>query len=312
MERILTDTLVYRDIDGGRIPSGRYIWRGPADVPVFSLQDSRDVVSDYVDVICEAPCEAVVVIERTKRGPGVHPTTMHGFTRWRIYGNGLAERGFYMPGTIDENCEHLELHACSIYGCRFGVVAKGQQCKENLISHCRFESGEVAIIADSSFRLLGGTIAVHETGVLLSRVGDPVVIEGTGFEAVRRMLVAQPATTASQPITLTGCRYEADQLAENGDCIVLGSAGPLVLSGCRFGGGRQRIPRIALMGLGEQTALISGCTFGSYGAYRACPVRVANSVTPRVTFSRNVYQRAEGDPTNTHHRVTAWSRTQMV
>ena len=43
------------------------------------------------------------------------------------------------------------------------------------------------------------------------------------------------------------------------------------MTGCRLGGGKQRIPRIALLGVGAQVATISGNTFGAFGAHRVCP-----------------------------------------
>jgi hypothetical protein len=305
VDTILTETVRLRDLDGGRIASGRYIWRGPATVPVFALENCRDVVSDGVDVVCETLCEAVVVIERTRDTPGTIPSTNHGFTRWRVYGNGLAARGVWCRSTIDQNSEHMRLDACSFYSVGVPFDAAGQQSKEHLITHCRFDDCAVAVRASSSVTVIGGAITRTTVAIELTRVGDPVVIQGVGVEACGRVLVTSGPTTASQPVTLSGCRFEADQLHPDGDCILMRHAGVLTVQGSRFGGGAQRIPRIALAGVGTQSAVISGNTFGSYGAAGVCPVRKNPGVTAAVSWGRNVYQRAEGDSQNTHSQ-TSW------
>jgi hypothetical protein len=303
-ETVLTQTMRVRNQDGGIIPPGRYIWRGRAGMPVFAIQDSRDIVSENIDVVCETPCEAVVVCERTRSTPGTIPSTNHGFTRWRIYGNTLADRAFWFRG-IDANNEHALFTACSVYGCHVGWTFNGQQSKEHQITHCRFESGLVGVSADSSVQLSGGVFAVCRVGVELTRVGDPVVIIGTAFEACARLLVTSGPTTAPQPVTLIGVRYEADQLHDDGDCVVLRHAGPLVVQGCRLGGGRQRVPRIALLGIGAQAAEIRGNTFGAFGAHRVSPVRSPRPTDANVTWGTNAYQRDANDPRNTESRA-AW------
>jgi hypothetical protein len=304
VETVLTDTVRLKNLDGGTIPSGRYVWRGPADVPMFALEDSRDVVGERIDVVCETPCEAICIIERTRTEPGTIPSTMHGFSRWRVQGNGLAPIGFWCRPRNDENNEHMSWDACWFAAVARPFVFEEQQSKHHYLTHNIIERASVAVSADTAFHWSGGTIAVCGIAFNLTRVGDPVRIESVGVEACGRLLVTSGPTTASQPVTLSGVRYEADQLAADGDCIVMRGPGPLLIQGCRFGGGQQRIPRIALTGFGEQSVELHGNTFGSYGAYQVCPVRAANPSLARVTFGRNVYQRTAGDPQNTDARVT--------
>jgi hypothetical protein len=253
-----------------------------------------------VEVVCENATPAVFHVERTRVGPGVHPSTLHQWRNVRITGGTI---GILVAG-IDQNGEHMRFDCVSVYRCDTGWAFRGQQAKEHLLTQCRAESCAVGLSADSSFTWISGTIAACGIAVNLTRVGDPVVIQGVGVEACGRMLVTSGPTTASQPVTLLSCRYEADQLAADGDCIVLRGPGPLSITGCRFGGGQQRIPRIALTGFGEQSVEIHSSTFGSYGAYQVCPIRATNPANARVTFGRNVYQRLAGDPSNTDARVT--------
>jgi hypothetical protein len=303
-DTILTDTLRYRDVDRGRVPAGHYIWRGPADQPVFHFADSREIVVEDVEVVCETPTPAVFHVERTRVGPGVHPSTLHQWRNVRINGGNVQPACGFLVSGIDQNGEHMRFDGVSVYRCVHGWEFRGQQAKEQLLTQCRAESCATGIAADSSFTWISGTIAACGIAVELTRVGDPVVIQGLGVEACGRLLVTSGPTTASQPVTLIGVRYEADQLAADGDCIVLRGPGPLVIEGGRYGGGQQRIPRIALTGFGEQSVEIRGVTFGAYGAAGVCPVRAQNPSQARVTFGRNVYQRLAGDPSNTDARVT--------
>ena len=285
----------------------RFVWRGPATDPVFALENCREAVVEHIDVVCETKCAAVFRVARTKTGAGVIPSTMHQFRDVRVFGNGLASRGYEYVAATDANNEHGRWDSCSVYGCTDAAwLFTGQQSKEHLLTHCRAESVGTAVSASSSFTWIGGTAAACRIGVVLSRVGDPVVIQGVGFEACGRLLVSDGPTTASQPVTLIGVRYEADQLHADGDCILLRHAGPLNIQGCRIGGGDQRIPRIALLGTGQQVATLTGNTFGAFGAHRVCPVRAQHVENARVTWGHNAYQRAARDPQNTESRI-AWA-----
>lgn len=300
---------IARRSDGSR---PRFVWRGAAEDPVFALENCRESVIEHIDVVCETPCTAAFLIRRTKSGRGVVPSTMHQFRDVRIFGNGRAQRGFDYTSAIDENNEHGRWDSCSVYGCTDTAwVFSGQQSKEHLLTHCRAESVHTAVSASSSFTWIGGAAAACQIGVVLSRVGDPVVIEGVGFEACGRLLVTDGPTTASQPVTLTGVRYEADQLHADGDCILLRHAGPLTVTGCRFGGGRQRVPRIALLGAGPQVAAIAGNTFGAFGAHRVCPVRAPKPANASVMWGNNAYQRDALDAQNVESRLLWAERAYM-
>jgi hypothetical protein len=301
---VLTATQTYRDVDRGRVPPDRYIWRGPADQPVFHFADSREIVVEDVEVVCETPTPAVFHVERTRVGPGVHPSTLHQWRNVRINGGNVQPGCGFLVAGIDQNGEHMRFDGVTVNRCVYGWEFRGQQAKEHLLTQCRAESCATGIAADSSFTWVSGCIAACGIAVNLTRVGDPVVIQGLGVEACGRVLVTAGPTTASQPVTLSGVRYEADQLAADGDCIVMRGPGPLSITGCRFGGGQQRIPRIALTGFGEQSVELRGNTFGSYGAAGVCPVRATNPANVRATWGRNCYQRSPNDPQNTDARVT--------
>lgn len=319
----LTSTFVIDDVDGGdaadvlsrhviMTPGGRLrvYWKGPATDPVVLLRNSRDVTFEHLDVVCETPCEAVFVSERTKKGDGVIPSTHHQFRDVRVYGNKLAPVGFWARPTIDENNEHMTFDAVSVYGCGIGFCFEGQQSKEHRLEGVRVEGATTAVEASSSFTMIGGTIAVCVTGIHLPRVGDPVLIEGTGFEACTRLLVTG-MSTAARPVTLIGVRYAADQLLDDLEMIVFRDAGPLNLTGCTFGDGVQKIPRIAMRGHGPQSVTISGNKFGSFGADKVCPIKVVTPATPAVTWGRNTYNRYNGADPNTTSRIT-WAAANYV
>jgi hypothetical protein len=306
-------TIFLRDLDArafvSRLPNGprpRFVWRGPATDPVFCLQNCREATFAHLDVVCETPCESVFVFERTKTGHGVIPSTLHQFRDVRIFGNGIARHGYWARATIDANNEHGRWDACSVYGAMIGWCFDGQQSKEHLLTQCRFESGAVAIAAESGFQWISGTAAVCDVGISLKRVGEPLLVQGVGFEACGRLLNGLGASTASQPVTLVSVRYEADQLNADGDCIVVRHAGPLRLEGCRIGGGKQRVPRIGLLGIGPQSALLAGNTFGAFGAHRVCPIRAQQPNMAMVEWQSNTYQRDAQDSQNTERR-TSWA-----
>jgi hypothetical protein len=306
----MTQTKVVRDADGGSLlpltlARRRVIWRGAANAPVFVIQDSRDIEQMRLDVVVEAPTEAVVVVERTKRGPNVLPSTNHGFARWRIYGNNLAERGIWARATVDENNEHLSITGNTFYGIARPIVLAGQQSKGHSLIDNVFEGFDVAVTSDSGFTWIGKTAAVGRLACELTRVGEPVSIRDVGFEACRRLLETAGPTTAAQSVTLDDVRYEADQLHADGHAIVLRHAGALLVVGGRYGGGRQRVPRIGLLGTGEQTLETRGVTFGAFGAYRVSPVAAQNPDEARVTASGLVFQRDENDPRNTQSGLDA-------
>jgi hypothetical protein len=284
---------------GDDVPRIRYIWKGPTTDPVFLLQDCRDSTWEHIDVVCQTACEAVFRMERTKVGAGVIASTNHLFRDVRIYGNGLASRGFWARPFIDQNNEHFTLESCSVYGCTTGMEFSGQQSKEHFISQCRFESCTTAIKAGSSVRIEGGTIAVSGVAILLTACGDPVTMDGVGVEACARMLVTNndTATSVAQPITMTGCRYEADQLHADGDMVLQRHAGPILVEGCRFGGGAQPIPKWGFVGVATQTAIFHANHFGSYGADAVNPIHVNPGVTANAIWGVNLYERAVGlDP----------------
>lgn len=293
-----------RGNDGSRI---QYVWQGPTTDPVFLLQNCRDSSWEHIDVVCQTACSAVFQIERAVTGPGTIVSTNHLFRDVRIYGNSLAQRGFWARPFIDENNEHFRFDFCSVYGCTVaGFEFGGQQSKEHLLTHCRIESCTIGVKAGSSVRIEGGTIAAATEAVRLTAVGDPVTLAGVGVEACGRLLVTanDSATTAAQPVTLIGVRYEADQLHADGDCILLRHAGPLTLLGCRLGGGAQSIPKVGLVGSDVQTVILQSNHFGSYGAYLVNPTHVNPGVTPDIIWGTGRYQKNNGDNPNTISKTT--------
>jgi hypothetical protein len=274
--KILTATVVRRNLERSSLAPGRYVWRGPASDPVFALQNCNAFRVEDIDVTCDTPTSAVFLIERTQTGPGI-----------------------WYRNTIDENNEHGRFDCVSVYGCGFAWEFNGQQSKEHLLTHCRSESCNIGVVAESAFQWIGGTCAVAVCGIHLTRAGDPVTIQGVGFEACGRLLMTGGPTTAAQPVTFVGGRYEADQLNPDGEAVIMCHAGPLNMTGMRLGGGKQRVPRIALRGTGEQTVKLDGVHFGSYGACDVPPVLAQNKPEALVSAPACRYQTHEGNPTNT-------------
>ena len=83
------------------------------------------------------------------------------------------------------------------------------------------------------------------------------------------------------------------------------------MTGCRIGGGKQRIPRIALLGTGPQVVTIAGNTFGAFGAHRVCPIRASQHASVNVTWGNNAYQRDALDPQNVESRLVWAEKSYM-
>ena len=300
---ILTQTRVLRDKDGRANYRRRYIWRGPADQDVFVFQNVRDLEWERIDVVCETPCASVVAIERTRDVGGTIPSTNNAFRRWRIYGNGLAQRGFWCRDTIDANNEHMEFHANTVYGVSRPFVFAGIQSKLHRLTHNVIETFDVAVTSDTGFHYAGGTMAVGSLAFDLTRAGDPVSVRDCGIETVGRLLRTSGPRTDAQPIVLDSVRYAADQLAADGAMIVMRHAGPLVIVGGSYGDGAQPIPHIKLAGIGEQAVHIAGAKFGAYGANAAPVIRANPGVRPTLTGGVCTFQRDDANPERTQVQV---------
>lgn len=305
---ILTQPLVRRSLDGpprvGAAARKRYVWKGKASDPVFVFQNCRDVEYERIDVVIESPCEAVVVCERTSSQPGTIPSTNNTFHKWRIYGNGLAERGIWMRATIDENQEHAEITSNTFYGITRPIVFEGVQSKHHVIRDNVFEGFDVAVTSDTGFEWSGKTAAKGKILCELTRIGDPVAIRSVGVEACGRLLVTAGPATDAQEITLDTLRFAADQLHEDGACVVLRHAGALVIIGGAYGDGHQRVPVIELAGIGEQSLTFVAPKFGAFGAHQVLPYRWRPGVRPNVSFvGTPVYQTGatDSDRTTVHN-----------
>ena len=101
-------------------------------VSMFAFQNCREPSWERVDITAEKPLEAAFVMERTRHGPGVIPSTMHQWRDIRIFGNGLLERGFWhRRRDTDENNEHARFDSVSVYGysdCGWLIEGKNNSC----------------------------------------------------------------------------------------------------------------------------------------------------------------------------------------
>lgn len=309
---VVRETIRYRNEDGGAVRMRHLHWRGPANIPVFSFQNCRDLTSARMDVVCETPCEAVAVVERTKRDQGTIPSTMLGFARWRVQGNGLAPVGFWCRPTVDENNEHMEFHANWFAGVDRPWVFEGQQSKHHRLTHNVVERAVTAVSADTAFEWQGGTIAVCGTAFDLTRVGDPVRIASVGVEACGRLLVTSGPTTAPQPIVLDSVRYASDRIAGGTAVapercsILLRHPGPLTLIGGSLGNGNQPVPRIVLAGVGAQMVELSGTLFGAHNAHLESPILAQNPAEAFVSRSNVLFQRGPDDAENVTPYLTPY------
>jgi hypothetical protein len=216
---------------------------------MFVFQNCREPSWERVDITVENPLEAAFVMERTRHGPGVIPSTMHQWRDVRVFGNGVLERGFWhRRGDFDENNEHARFDSVSVYGYTdCGWLIEGTQSKEHLFTHCRANgdtTGRVGVRSFGSFQWIGGAMSGHaESCFALGPPCDVVRIEGAGCETSARLLTAKGPTGNAYPVLLEQVRFMTDRLHPDGVMIDFGAPGPLTIRGGQFGNGTSRSQR---------------------------------------------------------------------
>jgi hypothetical protein len=240
---------------------------------MFVFQNCREPSWERVDVTVERPLEAAFVMERTRHGPGVIPSTMHQWRDLRVFGNGLLERAFWhRRRDVDENNEHARFDSVSVYGytdCAW--LIEGTQSKEHLFTHCRAEgdaTGRAGIRSFGSFQWIGGAMSGNaESCFSLGPPCDVVRIEGVGCETSARLLTAQGPTGNAYPVLLEQVRFMTDRLHPDGVMIDFRAPGPLTIRGGQFGNGRQPVPTIRVRTVADFAFVCEGAAFDAWGAH---------------------------------------------
>ena len=277
---IITEPIILKDRDDLPLVRSerpavriRFVWRGKTNDPMFVFQNCREPSWERVDVVVERPLAAAFVMERTRRGPGVIPSTMHQWRDIRVFGNALLERGFWHRlNEFDENNEHARFDSVSVYGYTdCGWLIEGKQSKEHLFTHCRANgdtSGRVGLRANGSFQWIGGAMSGHsESCFALGTPCDVARIQGVGCETSARLLTTHGPGGNAYPVSLEQVRYMTDILHPDGVAIDFRAPGPLVIRGGQFGNGKQPIPRIRLRTVADYGFICEGAAFDAYGSY---------------------------------------------
>jgi hypothetical protein len=277
---IISEPIVMRDRDDlpavrSERPATRvrFVWRGNARDPMFVFQNCREPSWQRVDVTVEKPLEAAFVMERTRHGPGVIPSTMHQWRDIRVFGNGMLERGFWhRRRDVDENNEHARFDSVSVYGYTdCGWLIEGTQSKEHLFTHCRANgdtTGRVGVRSFGSFQWIGGAMSGNaETCFSLGPPCDVVRIEGVGCETSARLLTAKGPTGNAYPVLLEQVRFMTDRLHPDGVMIDFRAPGPLTIRGGQFGNGHQPIPTIRMRTVADLAFICEGAAFDAWGSH---------------------------------------------
>jgi hypothetical protein len=280
----------------------RFVWRGGAHEPMFVFQNCREPSWERVDITAEKPLEAAFVMERTRHGPGVIPSTMHLWRDVRVFGHGIMERGFWhRRRDTDENNEHARFDSVSVYGYTdCGWLIEGKQSKEHLFTHCRANgdsTGRAGIRAFGSFQWIGGAMSGNsEACFVLGPPCDVVRIEGVGCETSARLLTSQGPTGAAYPVLLEQVRFMTDRLHPDGVMIDFRSPGPLTIRGGQFGNGKQPVPTIRVRTVADVAFNCECAAFDARGTHeRAAHVFDIPQNTRRdVRISANLYADAHG------------------
>lgn len=276
---IISEPIVFRDRDDlpaarSERPSHRirFVWRGRTSDPMFVFQNCREPSWERVDVTVERPLAAAFVMERTRTGPGVIPSTMHQWRDVRVFGNALLERGFWhRVNAADENNEHARFDSVSVYGYTDAAwVIEGKQSKEHLFTHCRASgdtSGRAGLRAFGSFQWIGGAMSGNaETCFALGPPCDVAHIQGVGCETSARLLTTHGPGGNVYPVSLVQVRFMTDQLHPDGVMIDFRAPGPLMIRGGQFGNGRQPVGTIRVRTVADYALICEGAAFDAWGS----------------------------------------------
>jgi hypothetical protein len=280
----------------------RFVWRGAAHEPMFVFQNCREPSWERVDITAQKPLEAAFVMERTRHGPGVVPSTMHLWRDVRVFGNGVLERGFWhRRRDTDENNEHARFDSVSVYGYTdCGWLIEGKQSKEHLFTHCRANgdsTGRAGVRAFGSFQWIGGAMSGNsEACFVLGPPCDVVRIEGVGCETSARLLTSQGPTGAAYPVLLEQVRFMTDRLHPDGVMIDFRAPGPLTIRGGQFGNGKQPVPTIRVRTVADVAFICEGAAFDAWGSHERADhlFDIPQNTGRDVRISANLYADSHG------------------
>ena len=255
---------------GVSVGATRFIWSGPPDVPMFLLQDARDVVmSDFR--IESSPRKPLFTGIQTENGAKrIWVPSQNHFQRIVINGTkkGGLTNGFRIAEGAggDNNNDFHEFLRCQVRNYHgYGYSVEHSQSHTNRFYSCTFSGYSFGLAGvrttHGSFSWYGGGGGGNTVADFL--LGSPNVLISVingNFEDSARLLTTGGPTGARWPIHIQGVRYTAAKLADDGIMINVQNPGPLLLDNNLFGTNTlPRMPRVRL------SSTQPGATFISQG-----------------------------------------------
>lgn len=159
-----------------------------------------------------------------------------------------CDYGVYMGGTQNSNNDFhsfRDVHVEYMTEGSFYVATASTQSMGHYFSNCFAIVSKVAM-EGPSFNWYGGGVSLNTTADFQPGVG-PTIISGCISEASARWVKSPSLPGVIGALTITGCRFSADNEAEADDDMILWQrAGPLTVTGCRFDTDDNRISKISL------------------------------------------------------------------
>jgi len=286
------------------------VWDGASNESMFEVTDCANPSFRDLDARFPNPAMGFMQVWRaghiyTHDGVTARPSTGLHLKDVRVFGlmkllNGVS---FLTVNGVDANNEHAAFERVDLYDfTNRGVLITHKQSKEHYFEHCRFGSASAAIGVESAsgFNWSKGAFYGMIPFMLAGGGGDRVSIRDASAENCLRFLVQAHYASDPWQITVDGCTYRANAMAEDGEWIQLHNVGPLTVINCQVGGGKMaRVPVIGIRGPGTPTLRISNNSFDAFGADTVCPVVCAPGAKVLVDWGLNTYTKADGAPERT-------------
>lgn len=178
------------------------------------------------------------------------------------------------------------------------------QSYSHTLQHCLGTGGLYGVATalvpqGGSFRWYGGGLGAHSTAdFFLAASGDPQIIEGCNCEDSDRFLILyQGISNSMSNIIVRGARFAGNGMNADGRWIWLNGPGPVSITGCSYGAGAAKAPRV-LVNNGTVNPIslrFDDNTCGFHGSADVDPVEFLGAHYPYfISRQGNMATRADG------------------
>lgn len=311
-EFVVTDTIRLKTIDGLRmLGEGKAAtvirWRGPADKPVFLLDDCQHCEFHDFGILFDNPASCAFELVNGVNDPAttqVYIPTQNKFFSIRIGDNSgkvqYCVNAWNRIGQDDNNNDLHEFYRCEFTGYNEAAIRiSGGQIHGLYFDHCTLHGRGVApygVKCDygAFFTWRGGTGGHHsEFDFQLSNFLNKVLIEDWNSEGSHGLVEGLSSKWEAPPLVIRNCRFDGHSTK---NYVIAGrNLGNLLVESCTFQplDGRPRIHYATLGGntAGQLTVKCNEISTRDQAPYsKADPFVVADRRVYAVHYAGNVFR----------------------